>query len=78
MQKKHRSTTVLEEILFDLHQYLARLALLIQEYLFLVKKVIRNNLENSAEVGLFVTLLIYFYLFKVIADQYFYSYKFYL
>ena len=36
-KNKHISTTVLEEILLDLH-HLARLAWLIQEYLFLVKK----------------------------------------
>ena len=35
---KHRPTTVLEEILLDLHHHIARLAWLIQEYLFLVKK----------------------------------------
>ena len=34
---KHRSTTVLEEISLDLHHDIARLAWLIQEYLFLVK-----------------------------------------
>ena len=38
MQKKHRSTTVLEEILLDLHQHLARSVWLIQEYLFSIKK----------------------------------------
>ena len=38
MQKKHRSTAVLEEILLDLHHHLARLAWLIQEYPFSVKK----------------------------------------
>ena len=38
MQKKHRSTTVLEEILLDLHHPLVRLAWLIQEYPFSVKK----------------------------------------
>ena len=38
MQKQARSTTVLEEILLDLHHHTARLACLIQEYLFLVKK----------------------------------------
>ena len=32
---KHRSTTVLEEIILDLHHHIARLAWLIQEYLFL-------------------------------------------
>ena len=38
MQKEHRSNTVLEEIILDLDQHLARLAWLIQEYLFSVKK----------------------------------------
>ena len=37
-KNNHRSTTVLEEILLDLHHHIARLAWLIQEYLFLVKK----------------------------------------
>ena len=37
-KNKHRSTTVLEEILLDLHHHIARLAWLMQEYLFLVKK----------------------------------------
>ena len=35
---KHRPTTVLEEILLDLHHHIARLAWLIQGYLLLVKK----------------------------------------
>ena len=56
-KNKHRSTTVLEEILLDLHHHIARLAWLIQEYLFLVKKVTRTNTENSVEVGLFVPSL---------------------
>ena len=34
MQKKHKSTTVLEEILLDLHHHLASSAWLIQEYFF--------------------------------------------
>ena len=38
MQKEHRSNTVLEEIILDLDQHLVRLAWLIQEYLFSVKK----------------------------------------
>ena len=62
-KNKHRSTTVLEEILLDLHHHIARLAWLIQEYLFLVKKVTRTNTENSVEVGLFVTSLIHLVLF---------------
>ena len=37
-KNKHRSTTGLEEILLNLHYHIARLAWLIQEYLFLVKK----------------------------------------
>ena len=53
-KNKHRSTTVLEKILLDLHHHIARLAWLIQKYIFLVKKVIRTNTENSEEVGLFV------------------------
>ena len=32
--KKHRSTTVLEKILLELHHHLPRLAWLKQEYLF--------------------------------------------
>ena len=62
-KNKHRSTAVLEEILLDLHHHIARLAWLIQEYLFLVKKVTRTNTENSVEVGLFVTSLIHLVLF---------------
>ena len=45
-KNKYRSTTVLEEILLDLHHHIARLAWLIQEYLFLVKKLIRTSTEN--------------------------------
>ena len=37
-KNKHRSTTLLEEILLDLHYHIAKLAWLIQEYLLLVKK----------------------------------------
>ena len=37
-KNKHRSTTLLEEILLDLHHHIAKLAWLIQEYLLLVKK----------------------------------------
>ena len=37
-KNKHRSTTVIEDILLDLHHDIARLAWLIQEYLLLVKK----------------------------------------
>ena len=58
-KNKHRSTTVLEEILVDLHHHIARLTWLIQEYLYLIKKVIRTNTENLVEVGLFVTSLIH-------------------
>ena len=54
MQKQHRSNTVLEKILLDLHHHIARLAWPIQKCIFLVKKVIRTNTENSEEVGLFV------------------------
>ena len=39
MQKKHTSTTVHEEILLELHHHLARLASLIEEYLFSLKKL---------------------------------------
>ena len=53
-KNKHRSSTVLEEILLDLHHHLVRLAWLTKEYLFLV---IRTNPENSVEGGLFVTSL---------------------
>ena len=75
------STTVLEEILLELHHHIAKSAWLTQKYLR--KKVIKTITENSVEVGLFatsVTQLIQFCLFrfKVIADQLFYSYKFYL
>ena len=47
------------------------------------KNVIRTNAENSVEVGLFVTSLIHSFIvlfiqIQVIADQLFYSYKFYL
>ena len=36
-KNKPRSTTVLEEILLEIHHHIVRLARLIQEYLFLVK-----------------------------------------
>ena len=49
---KHRSSTVLGKILLDLHHHIARLAWLIQEYLFLVK-----NESGPDEVGLFVKSL---------------------
>ena len=54
----YQPTTVLEDDLLDLHYHIARLAWLIQEYLFLAK-AIRTNTKNSAEVGLFVTSLIH-------------------
>ena len=38
MQKKHRTTTVLEEILLELHHHLDSLARLIQKDLLPVKK----------------------------------------
>ena len=66
---KHRSTTVLEEILLDPHHHIARLAWLIQEYLFLVKKVIRTNTENSVEVGLFVPSISFTHLVLFIQIQ---------
>ena len=62
-KNKCRSTTVLEEILLDLHHPLARLAWLIQEYLFFSKKVITADTENSVEVGLFITSLIHSFRF---------------
>ena len=37
-ENKHRGTAVLEEILHDFHDHIDRLAWLIQEYVFLVKK----------------------------------------
>ena len=37
-KNKHKSTTVFEEILLDLHHHIAWLAWLIQGYVFLVKK----------------------------------------
>ena len=47
MQKQAQiNYTVLEEILLDLHHHIARLAWLIQEYLFLVKKLIRTSTRN--------------------------------
>ena len=36
-KNKHRSTTVLEKNLLDFHHHIARLAWLIQVYLFLAK-----------------------------------------
>ena len=42
---KHRSTTAPEKILLDLHHHIARLAWLIQEYLFLVKKLSGSTLK---------------------------------
>ena len=36
-KNKHRSSAVLEQILLDLHNHIARLAWLMQEYVFLVK-----------------------------------------
>ena len=39
MQKKHRSASVLDETLPDFHHHPARLAWLMQEYLFSVKKL---------------------------------------
>ena len=54
----YQPTTVLEDDLLYLHYHIARLAWLIQEYLFLVK-VIRTNTKKSVEVGLFVTSLIH-------------------
>ena len=58
---KHTSTTVLEEILLDLHHHTARLAWLIHvnRILFFSKKRIRTNTKNSVEVGLFVKSLIH-------------------
>ena len=56
-KNKRRSTTVLEEILLDLHPLIARLSWLIQEYLFLVKKVIKTNTENSDLAGQLFKLL---------------------
>ena len=41
MQKKSKSTAVLEGTLLDLHQHLTRLEWLIQEYIFFSKKVIQ-------------------------------------
>ena len=63
-KNKRRSTTILEEILLDFHHHVSRLEWLIQEYLFLVEKVIRTNTENSLEVaGLFITSLIHSFSF---------------
>ena len=42
-KNKHKWTTALENILLDCQHHIARLAWLIQEYPFLVKKVIRNK-----------------------------------
>ena len=55
---KHRSTAVFEEILFNRHHHIARLAWLIQKYIFLVKQQ-SGPTTNLVEVtGLFVTSLI--------------------
>ena len=59
MQNKHWSTKVLEEISLIFYHHIARLSWLIQEYIFLVKKVIRTNTKNSVEVGLFVPSIIH-------------------
>ena len=60
MQKKHRSTTVLEEISRDLHYHIPRLAWLIRECLVLVKKKSGLTLK---EAGHFVTSLTHLVLF---------------
>ena len=53
-----------EEISLELsHHIIARLAWLIQQYVFLVKKILRTNTENSVDGGLFVTSLIHLVLF---------------
>ena len=57
-KNKHRSTTVLEEILLDLHLSMANPRISIFS-----KKVIRTNTENSVEVGLIVTSLIHSFSF---------------
>ena len=44
-KRKHRPITVLENILLDLHHHIARLAWLIKEYLFLVKRLSEPTLE---------------------------------
>ena len=49
--------------------HIARLVWLIQEYLFLVKKVIRTNTENSVEVGLFVPSISFTHLVLFIQIQ---------
>ena len=82
-KNKHKSTTAIEKILLDCHHHVARLAWLIQEYPFLVKKVIRNkhwNFSRGRTLCHITHSLIQFCLFKfeVTADHLFYSYKFYL
>ena len=44
-KNKHRSSTVLEEILLDFHNHIARLAWLMQEYVFLVKNESRPTMK---------------------------------
>ena len=60
-KNKCRSTTVRKEVLLDLHHHVARLAWLIQEFLFLVKKQSGPTLKirTNTEVGLFVPSLIH-------------------
>ena len=82
MQKQGQITTLLKEILVDLHYHIAGLAWLIQGYLVLVKKIkkIRTNIQNSVEVGLchITHSLSFVYSNSELSDQLFYSYKFYL
>ena len=56
MQKKHRSTTVLEEILLELHYHLPRLAWQIQEHILLVRKESGLTLCYISHLVLFIQI----------------------
>ena len=75
-KNKHRSTTVLEEILLYLYQHIYSQIRMANPRIYIFsKKVIRTNTENSVEVCLchIIHSLIQFCLlkFKVVADQFF-------
>ena len=63
LKNKRRSTTVSEQLLLDLDHHIDKIAWLIKEYQFLVKKVIRTTTENLVEVGLLVPSLIHSFSF---------------
>ena len=62
-KNKRRSTTVSEQLLLDLDHHIDKIAWLIKEYQFLVKKVTRTTTENLVEVGLLVPSLIHSFSF---------------